>query len=858
MLKKTTFLCFVMVLLGLSDPSFTQTIESPETVFGFKMGTDRRLINWQQITGYFQRLHEQSPRVQVVSLGKTTLGRNMIMAIISSEETMAELEKYKSIQKQLARPFDLEEFKADALIQAGKLVFIITLNIHSTEIAASQESVELAYELATTGDARTRKILNNLIILIVPSLNPDGQDMVTKWYLQDVGTEFEGSRMPQKYHHYADHDNNRDWFFFNLIESRNVARVLYHDWYPEIVMDQHQMGSRGARLFLPPYSDPPNPNVPPSLMAGVNMLGKHVVSDLHDQGLTGLVTGTIFNAFFEGTMSKTPLWHNRIGILTEAASVRVASPTFFPGTSLKGMGKDLPEYMQQTNFLAPWPGGWWRLRDIIDYEKAATYSMLDLAATYKDKFKRNFYRLNKKAIEQGKQGGPFAYVIPAKQHDPSNSIELLRRLRIANVDVYQADSDFETSSGRFQAGDFIVPLAQPARAYVKDLMEVQHYPDLREFPGGPPQRPYDVTAWTLPLQFGIEAHEIEAPFTAAMSYIESPAFEPKQTAFDSGWVAAERRFNHSYKLVNYLLSAGIGVYEKIQADSVFPAGTFQFQFTQKDSARLQGAFRKFAIPMRQFGDTLHVRKIKNARIAVYQPWIPWAYDEGWLRLVFDDFGFEYSVVQNDDFKSRSRLKSKYDVLIFGSQSPDWIVLGKSGKATEPVIGTPMVRKQFTGGIGKVGVDKVMRFLNEGGTALFFGKAVDFAIEKLNLPATNVLKKAKRDEYFAPGSFFEMQLDLTSPLSRGLRKVVSIYKNSPVVLQLKPYSAEIRETGFFAARNVLQSGWAIGEKKLYRNVALAEIPIGQGTVVLYAFRPQHRGQTYGTFKLIFNTLYRDWR
>ncbi|TDI85473.1 MAG: hypothetical protein E2O78_04495, partial [Caldithrix sp.] len=350
---KRKVLLITLTIVFLNFPATSQTIPSPEQMFGFKMGSDKKLIDWDQILSYFQMLNNNSKRVQVVELGQTTLGRPMIMAIIGAEETMANLQKYQSIQQQLARPFDLDAFKAEALVRTGKLVFLITMNIHSTEIASSQESVELAYELATANSVRVGKILDNVLILLIPSLNPDGQDMVTEWYLKDVGTEYEGSRMPMKYHHYADHDNNRDWHFFNLVESRNVAKVLYHDWYPEIVMDQHQMGSHGARLFLPPYADPVNPNVAPALMASVNMLGKHVVSDLHDQGFQGVVTGTIFNAFFEGTMSKTPLWHNRIGILTEAASTRVASPIFFPKTSLRGMGIDLPDYSQQTNFLDP-------------------------------------------------------------------------------------------------------------------------------------------------------------------------------------------------------------------------------------------------------------------------------------------------------------------------------------------------------------------------------------------------------------------------------------------------------------------------------------------------------------------------
>ncbi len=679
--------------------------------------------------------------------------------------------------------------------------------------------------------------------------------MYTKWYLEHVGTEHEGSRMPYKYHHYADHDNNRDWFFFNLVESQHVARVLYHDWYPEIVMDQHQMGSSGARLFLPPYSDPVNPNVPPSLMASVNMLGKHVVADLHDQGFRGVVTGTIFNAFFEGTMSKTPLWHNRVGILTEAASVRIASPIYFPKTSLRGMGLDLPEYEQQTNFLDPWPGGWWRLRDIIEYEKAATYSILDLAATYKEKFKRNFYRLNREAIQAGEEEAPFAYVVPRQQHHPNNAIEMLRRLRYANVDIYQIQTDMTATNGLYEPGDYFIPLAQPSRAYIKDLLEIQQYPNLREYPGGPPRQPYDVTAWTLPLQMGVEVVKLDKPLSPDMTRVTEPELRIDIENITSGWLAAERRHNHSYRLINDLLKSDFEVFELTAPSGNFERGTFLFQVNdpQVETVRKKSAAYEVPLHSIQPADTQKKKPLQMARIAIYTPWISWAYDEGWLRLVLDNFGFDYTRVYNSDFKGGGKFED-FDVLVFGSQGTDWIVVGKPKDRPEATVGEPKLPDKYVGGIGNAGVQKVKQFMVEGGTVLFFGRACNFAIEKLRLPAQNTLRKVKREDYFAPGSIFELNLDVSSPLTYGMQEIAHVYKNRPVVLKLKSYNREIRETGYFGDRNLLKSGWAVGERKLHNKVALAEIPVGKGRAILYAFRPQHRGQTYGTFKLIFNALY----
>ncbi|MCH7673677.1 hypothetical protein IH879_01840, partial [candidate division KSB1 bacterium] len=515
-----------------------------------------------------------------------------------------------------------------------------------------------------------------------------------------------------------------------------------------------------------------------------------------------------------------------------------------------------PDYAQQTNFLDPWPGGWWRLRDIIEYEKAATYSMLTAVATFKEKFKQNFYRLNREAIAKGKEGSPFAYLVRPEQHDPNNAIEMLKRLRFANVDIYQAEKDFSTEKGLFEKGTFIIPLAQPTRAYIKDFLEIQQYPNLQEYPGGPPRQPYDVTAWTLGLQFDAAVVEIETPFKVDMKKVE-PKLKLPDSKIEPGFIAIERRFNHSFKLVNDLLGAGFEVHSLEAKWDDLPPGTFIVNIDKEQKKLIKEKGVTYHVPIRSLGssDSHQMKKITKARIGIYQPWIPGVYDEGWMRLILDNFGFEYSILHNADFKNKTKLKTQHDVLIFGSQGASWIVDGKSKNAKEPDVGEPKVRSKYTGGIGKDGVDKIKQFLQEGGTVLFFGEACNFAIEKLQLPATNTLSEVKRKDYFAPGSLFEFHLDLTSPLTYGMQKNVAIYKNRPVALKLKRYNQQITETGFFGDRNILQSGWAVGEDRLYNKVGLAEIPVGKGRAILYAFRPQHRGQTFGTFKLIFNALYK---
>lgn len=851
------FLSRILILLIIMGaPLFSQALESPEAVFDFKMGEDRKLVNWEQITSYLQSLDAASDRIKVVELGQTTLERPLLMAIISSAETIADLDKYRRIQAQLARPYELSEAAAAALIDEGKTVCLITMNIHSNEIAASQESLELAHQLVTADDAETRHILDNVILLMVPSLNPDGQDMITKWYQSTVGSAYEGSRMPYKYHYYADHDNNRDWFFFSLQESRLVANVLYKEWFPEIVMDQHQMGSTRARFFLPPYSDPVNPNVPPSLMANLNMAGKHMLAEMHDQGFKGLVSGTIFNAYFEGTMSKTPLWHNRIGILTEAASVRYASPMYFPRTSLGGMGIDLPEYKQQTNFLDPWPGGWWRLRDIVEYQKAAALSLLKLSATFREKFKTNFYQLNKRAIEVKPEDHPLFYLMPQDQHDPGNMLEMLKRLRFANVEVYQAEKDFQMDGRDYRKGDFIIPLAQPTRAYIKDLMEVQRYPNLREYPGGPPRQPYDVTGWTLPMQMGITALPGEKPLTTSYQKVDTLRLDINTSLVQAGWMAIERRNTNSYRLVNNLQRNNLDILALNEELQGYDPGTFMVWCDEKNRELLQQKSQKYNVqlsPLLPDEGMLKIpaSKIRPARIGVYQPWISWAYDEGWLRWVLDEFDYEYETLHNDQMRGKYNLNKNLDVIIFGSQRANSIV---NGRNIDQRPGEPAVRENYTGGISASGVQRLKNFIEQGGTALFFGDACNLAIDKLKLPVTNALRNYKRDDYFIPGSILEMSLDTGVPLTYGMEKKAHVYINNQIALKLRPYPREIREIGFYNSHHLLKSGWAVGVDKLDGLVGLAEIPLGKGKVILYAFRPQHRSQTYGTFKLIFNALY----
>ncbi len=837
-----------------------QPLSSPEEVFGFRMGTDRKLIDWNQIVDYFETLAKGSDRIVVRELGKTTLGKPFLLAIISSPENLANLDRFKAIQQQLANPLDLSEDEARSLVEEGKIVVLLSLNIHSTEIGSSQESVELAYELVNRSDERIERILNDVIILLIPSLNPDGLQMVVEWYREHVGTPHEGCRMPWLYHHYAGHDDNRDWFMFNLQESRLMAPVLYHEWFPEIVLDQHQMGSSGPRLFLPPYADPVNPNIHPALMAQVNMIGKHLVADLHAQGFKGIVTGMRFTAYFEGTMSKTPLWHNMVGILSEMASVRIATPIHLPRGSLGKYGPELPRYSKVTDFLDPWEGGWWHLRDIIEYEMAFTYSLLDLAATYKEKFMMNFYNTNAESIRKGQSEPPFAFIVPFDQHDPNAASEMLKRLKIGGVRIFRITDPFVYEGRTYQEGTYIIPLSQPCRPYIKDLLEAQKYPDLKLYPEGPPIPPYDVTGWTLPQQMGVSVIEMKTSIECEMIPTEEFSFElPGLGDKPARCYLMERRYNNSFTVTNKLLQKGTEVYWSDQPFSTggrkYPHGTFIIPDGEGIDASLKSLSDEFDVPIYGTNEPIPVKgsRVLMHRLGLYQPWLT-SMDEGWTRLVLDSFGFQYQSLHNDDIK-KGKLAAKYDAIIIPDMPVTAIVDGKwRREEEEPLIGTAERPVKYQGGIDKKGIEALKRFVREGGTLITFGNVSNFAIEKLRVPAVNVLKEIDRKEFYAPGSILRIELDNTQPLAYGMPQSVAIRSVNSPAFRLLPYIRESRAIGYYVDENPLLSGWLIGHEKLAGMTALAEIPVDKGRVIMFGFKVQSRAQTHGTFKLLFNAIY----
>ena len=478
------------------------TIPTPSAFLGMTVGADRTVADYRQILAYFKALDAASPRVEVEILGKTTLGEDLFLAAISSEANLANKKRLQEIARKIADPRGLSEAETDALVREGKVFLFITCNIHSTEIGASQMAMEWAHALATAQDAETKRRLDDVVLLLLPSINPDGQIMETEWYRKNLGTKYEGGRMPWLYHPYVGHDNNRDWFMLTQKETQAVSRAVYHEWLPQVWLDEHQMGSTGPRIFTPPYAEPVDPDIHPLVWRDVNLIGANMAFRLEQAGKSGVIYGYVFDAYWPGGTKNTAWWKNVSGLLTEVASVRFATPVRIEPNELSGGGKGLVEYGTQTNFPNPWPGGTWRLRDIMDYERIASDAILETCAERRADFLKNALARSRAAIAT--YGPRDAFRIPADQRDAAGAARLAALLAEHGVELKAAPN-----------GDVYVPLAQPYGRFVNELLTAQRYPETKLVPGKDIVRPYDVSAWTLPLMMGVTAERATLPAALA-------------------------------------------------------------------------------------------------------------------------------------------------------------------------------------------------------------------------------------------------------------------------------------------------------------------------------------------------------
>jgi len=833
----------------------------PEEFLGFKVGADRKLADYKQITDYFNKLDQESNKIKVLTIGESTLGKPIIMAVITAEDNMDDLDTYTDITKQLRNARGLSQDEAKTLAGQGKSILLITCNIHSTEIASSQMSMEFAYDLIignTDFDADT--YLKDVIVLLVPSTNPDGEQMVTEWYRKWVGTKYEGSSMPWLYHHYAGHDDNRDWFMFNLKETRAVTKVLYHDWIPQIHIDEHQMGSTGARLFIPPFKDPPVPTINPLLWRGVALCGTNMAYDLQKKGFKGVVHGRSFTGWWIGACDDTSWLHNCIGLLSEMASVRVATPIYIEPN-------ELPDsYVEKRlQFPDPWMGGWWRLRDLVEYELVLSKSLVETAYLHKEDLLFNFYKMCKDEIETREPGQPFAFVVSKEQRDFPTTLRMLEILKFGGVEIHQAEQEFVADGKLFPAGSFVVLMSQPYRPYAQSLLEKQEYPDIRQYPGGPPEPPYDNAGWTLPLQMGVECEQIDTPFeTSLVKLDEIPDPEIPVPADEASYIVLDSKQNASYSVVFSLLKNNANVFRSNQPvngeDFHACFGSFLIENTSQVQEELPALLEKWNVQAYPLNDISGIEKnsLKNPKIALYQSWNS-NMDEGWTRYVLDDLEVPYTTIHNKDFKDKkdkpADLKEKFDVIVFASESPDLIKLGKpdpkSRYARYYTEGPP----EYEGGIGKQGVEALKTFVSEGGILVTLSDACELVIEEFNPPVSDTLEGVSRERFFCPTSILELNVNKRSPIGYGMAA-----ETAAVFSRGKAFRTSIPDMEWdrtvvasYPKKDILLSGWLLGEDTLSRKAAVVDVTHKKGHIIMIGIRCQHRAQSHGTYKFLLNAM-----
>ena len=830
---------------------------TPQSVIGWEPCADYKLATYEQIEDYFRKLAAAVPaRMKLVEMGKTAEGRTQVLAIISSEENIRQLGKYKDIVRRLAlggrdgdRP--LNDAQARALAREGKAVVWIDFGLHSTEVAHSQTAPLLVYKAVTEESEEMRFIRDNVIFLLVANMNPDGTTLVASWYRENLGKPWEG-RPPELWHKYVGHDNNRDWFMMNQPETKNSAKQLYTEWFPHIIYNQHQTGPYPSRIFVPPFDDPMNPNIPPLVMRGVNLVGDAMTRRLDQEGKRGAVSRIGFDTWWNGGMRTAPYYHNMIGILTETSHASATptrnDPAAFPRTFA---GTTVPTLEPTTYYPSPYLGGEWHLRNSCDYMVTTSMAALDIGAKRRQEWLYDSYQMARDAIRNNAHE---TFVISAMQWDPGTAVKMINVLRLGGVEVERATAVFTAGGRQYPAGSFVIRGAQPFEPYVKDLLTRQVYPDMRLFPGGPPKRPYDITGWTLSYQMGVGAERIAETFVVPTEKIDVAQVPSGSVAASAQTYAIDPRANDAFVGVNRLLKAGDAVYRSRTPVRVsgtdWPAGTFLVKPAAGTTVRLNQIARSLGLQIRGVDatpsntlkvDLSDVWRVKAPRIGLYHAW-GGNMDEGWTRWLLEQFEFPYTSVFDRDVRA-GNLRARFDVILLPDATYDQMLNGLSPGSMPDA---------YAGGMTARGVANLYEFTASGGTLVAMDRAAELPLTTFGLPIRNVTAGTRDSDFYIPGSLLRVRVDTESPVGYGMpEQAAAFFGSSPAFVISRPDAAHV--VAFYPDRDLLMSGWMLGERLLAGKAAVVEAPLDKGRVVLLGFRTQHRGQPHGTFKLLFNAI-----
>jgi hypothetical protein len=899
-------LCLTAVPLA---PQTRSRITTPKEALGFNFGDDYQLANYKQIEAYWKTLDRQSDRMVLHDMGKTAEGRTQWMAVVTSPANQRKLARYKEISRRLALAEGLTDDEARALAKEGKAVVWIDGGLHATETLGAQQLAEMVYEMVSRDDEETMRFLDDCIILFVHA-NPDGNDLVADWYMRNADPlERTLAGLPRLYQKYIGHDNNRDFFASTQAETENINRVLYHEWFPQILYNHHQSGPAGTVVWSSPQRDPYNYNLDPLLVLGLQALGTHMHQRLAAEGKPGatMASGGAYDGWWNGGIRNTGNFHNIIAILTET----IGSPTpmrvsFEPQRQIPN--RDLPYP------IAPQA---WRFRQSIDYSMSFNRGVLDYASRNRENLLFNIYRMGQRSIEHGsgdywtpspsrinavaesmgggdgrggrggrsseadmalwaqlhkpEQRDPRGYIIPSNQRDFPTAVKFVNALREVNVDVRRATRDFEVDGKKYPANSFVVYTAQAFRPHVMDMFEPQDHPNVIPYPGAPPTRPYDNAGWTLAFQMGVQFDRILDGFTGPFEKVTDWNVKPPAghviTAAGAPSYTVDQGVNDSVRLVNRLLAAGehasVGVNGCVIGES---DSRFYFSALPATVARLQTMAGELGLTVSaQKWNPECVRRLRAPRIGLWDQY-GGSIESGWTRWILEQFEFPFSRVYAPELDA-GNLNAKYDVLVFvsGAIPAAGRTGGRGGRGGGQDGPDPQtVPVEYRSQLGRVTagrtIPQIKAFIENGGTVIALSDSAMNLAAHLGLPIENHLVEngapIPASKFFVPGSILSAKVDTNDPLAAGMTERTDVFfDNSPVfTLGANAASSGVHAFARFDSATPLRSGWAWGQKYLDGGVVAVEARVGKGRAILFGPEILQRAQPHGTFKLFFNALY----
>jgi hypothetical protein len=840
----------------------TSSLPTPESVIGFPVGADYKLFTYDQSIDYFRKLAAASNRVRLITVGKTAYGKTWTAAIISSPANLARLDKIRESNMRLAHPSGLTDAQARELARQGRAIVDISGGLHASEIAGSQHTPQVAYELLSrANEPEMKTILDSVVFFLWPSINPDGQDIVVNWCKARDASPGQRVEPMELYEKYVGHDNNRDSYMLNVVESRVIQRT-WREWEPDIIYVQHQSSPFPTRIWIPPFADPVGFRVPPIMAREVNAIGTRIAEQLDAHGKPGAVSQLdTYDAWYPGYIDYMPMYQNIPAWWTETQGGNCATPRT---TTVDSLPRDYRDLRPTSLYVSPWAEGKWGLRDAVDYMVTADIATLDYAARFKTELLYNRYQSARNTIQQFKTSAPYAYIIPQEQHDRVAPVELLRRMAFMGVHVSQLTRDVNYGGASYSKGSWVIPMDQEYAQLVRELFEPQKYPDMGD------DTPYDAAGWTLPYQMGVNVVEGKTPLTedvrSAMQVLKgkatdwhTDATEPFTTnAEAAGIVPApggitgsgdavllDPAQNNSFKFINRAVGGGATLHFAA-ASGGRPA---RYVVTGLDAAKADAWARELWVTAER-GAAPSNAVSSPTRIALYKS-SPGVMDEGWTEWLFDTFGAKYTLITPNDIRA-GNLGGRFDVIVVGSQS-----VGGGGRGGRGGGG---------GGRGGRGggaapdssANEEQRALDDfvkgGGTVVAWNQGATSVANTLHLPVRNVVAGLPRKDFFTGGSVMQVIADPTHPVMSGMPEHADVFVfNSPVFTTAEGFEGSVLAK-FPSDVTPLRSGFLNGPSHLQGYAAAIDAKHEKGHAILFAFQPEWRGQPTGTFRMVFNAAF----